>query len=98
MLSRSMCTGVQKRPANSGLSMMAVQPRVGPLWSSIFSFGHSTTVTKGTYILFAKSRRQASRNGRAWASNSGWFFLDKPSLVSVFGAVVGHARYLEVGV
>ena len=46
-----------RRPArarNAGLQVIALQTSVGPIASSIFDFGHSTTVTNGNmYSFFA---------------------------------------------
>ena len=42
-----MCTASISRRRNSGLFVIAVQTSVGPIASSIFASGHSTTVTNG---------------------------------------------------
>ena len=62
-----MCTASSSARRNAGLQVIALQTSVGPIASSIFASGHSTTVTNGNmYSFFAIGgvRRLAVHDGR----------------------------------
>ena len=83
-----------------GLQVIALHTSVGPIASSIFASGHSTTVTNGNMYSFCRDRRRrATRSARRSAADSRRVpALTMPRPFAVLRGDVGDARRLQVGV
>ena len=94
--SRSMCTASSSRRLKDSLQVIAVQTSVGPIASSIFDSGHSTTVTNGnmnSFFTIGGLGRAGVDHGRQQVVRLP--VLDEPLRSRYFAVTSVDARRLE---